>query len=190
MGGYIPDFNARNRHRLIDELKARAEERPDLWRIQLWLLDNLIADHRLEEAACWLDRLSRIHQSYRIPFYQALIARAAGNRPRYEHLVQEITETYSDQWIPLFDLGSLQADDGQYDAAIALFRRSMELQTPPRFVDALEAIAHVHEIRGDRAAAIAVREEELQILSEDWDTTAGETADAVHREIHRLRRLE
>lgn len=189
MGGYIPDFNAHNRHRLIDELKARAEERPDLWRIQLWLLDNLIADHRLEEAAHWLDRLSLVHQSYRIPFYRALIARAAGDRAVYDRLVREIAESYSDQWMSLFDLGSLHADDGQYDTAIDLFRRSMELQTPPRFVDALEAIAHIHEIRGDRAAAAAVWEEELQVLSEDWNTTAGETADAVHREIRRLRGL-
>lgn len=189
MGGYIPDFNARNRHRLIDELQARAEERPDLWRIQLWLLDNLIADHRLEEATRWLERLQRVHQSYRIPFYRALIARAAGDRAEYEARVQELARDYGDQWMPLFDLASLLAGDGQYDSAIGFFRRSMELQPPPRYVDALEAMAHIHEICGDADAAIAVWEEELRVLAEDWNTTAGETADVVHREIRRLRSL-
>jgi len=189
MGGYIPDFNARNRHRLIDELKSRAEERPDLWRIQLWLLDNLIADHRLEEAACWLDRLSRVHTSYRIPFYRAMIARAAGDRSGYEACIREIEAEYSDQWVALFDLGSLLAGDGQYEAAIGYFRRSMDLETAPRYVDALEAMAHIYEIQGDRDRAIAIWEEELEILAQDWNTTSGETADVVHREIRRLRAL-
>ena len=187
MGGYIPDYNCRNHHRLIDELKARAEERPDLWRTQLWLLDNLIADHRLEEANYWLEQLSRVHQSYRIPFYRAMIARAAGNRSSYESWVRTLETDYADQWTAMLDLGTLMADDARYDAAIGCYRRAMELQTTPRYVDPLEAIAHIHEIRGDREAAIAVWEEELQILAQDWNTTAGETADVVHREIRRLR---
>ena len=187
MGGYIPDYNCRNHHRLIDELKARAEERPDLWRIQLWLLDNLIADHRLEEAAVWLERLSQVHQSFRIPFYRAKIARAAGDRSAYEAWRQVIERDYADQWAALFDLGSMAAGDAQYEQAIAFFRRAMELQDAPRYVDPLEAMAQIYEIRGDRAAAADVWEEELRILAEDWNTTTGETADVVHREIRRLR---
>lgn len=189
MGGHISDYNFRNHHRLIDELKARAEERPDLWKIQLWLLDNLIADHRLEEASLWLDRLSRIHSSYRIPFYRAQIARAAMDRAGYEDCLRQIGETYADQWTALFDLGGLLADDGRYTDALQCFRSSMELQSAPRYVDALEAMAQIHEIRGDYMGAITVLEEELQVLAEDWDTTTGETADAVHREIRRLRGL-
>jgi len=187
MGGYISDFNCRNHHRLIDELKVRAEERPDLWRIQLWLLDNLIADGRLTEAAQWLDRLSRVHRSYRIPLYRAMIARAAGDRTGYENWLWEIEANYADQWTAQFDLGGLLAADGRYDAAAVCFRRAVELQAPPRYVDPLEALAQLHEISGDRAQAIAALEEELRILAEDWSTTTGETADAVHREIRRLR---
>ena len=187
MGGYISDYNCRNHHRLIDELKARAEERPDLWRIQLWLLDNLIADHRLEEAAQWLDRLSRVHDSYRILFYRAMIARAAGDRQEFEAQIRKIEEQFADQWSALFDLGSLMADDGRYDFAVNCYRRAMELQSAPRYVDPLEAMAHIYEIQGDRNRAIAIWEEELRVLAEDWNTTAGETADAVHREIRRLR---
>ena len=189
MGGYIPDFNARNRHRLIDELKRQAEERPDLWRILLWLLDNLIADCRLEEARQWLDRLSGVHQSYRIPFYRAMIARASGNQEEYETSIREIEAEYSDQSSAMFDLGSMLAGNGRYEAAIGYFRRAMDLETVPRYVDALEAMAHIHEILGNIPAAIAVWEEELQILADDWSTTTGETADRVHREIRRLRSL-
>lgn len=187
MGGYISDYNCRNHHLLIDELKRRAEERPDLWRIQLWLLDNLIADHRLEEAAYWLDQLSRVHQSYRLPFYRAMIARAAGDRAAYEAGIREIEQDYADDWTALFDLGGLLAGDGRYEDAIRCFRRSVELESVPRYVDALEAMAHIYEICGEPEQAIAVLEEELDILARDWNTTAGETADAVHREIRRLR---
>ena len=116
-----------------------------------------------------------------------MIARAAGDRMAFEASIREIETNYADQWSALFDLGSLMADDARYDAAIRCYRRAMELQASPRYVDPLEAMAHIHEIQGDRSQAIAVLEEELQVLAEDWNTTAGETADAVHREIRRLR---
>lgn len=189
MGGYIADFNFRNHHRLIDELKSRAEKRPDLWRIQLWLLDNLIDDHRLEEASLWLERLGQVHSSYRIPYYRAMIARSAGDRAEYAACIREIQDRYSDQPNAIFDLGSMLAADGRYHDAVSCFRRAMDLEATPRYVDALEAMAHIHEIEGDIPAAIAVWEEELQVLAEDWNTITGETADAVHREIRRLRNL-
>ena len=57
-------------------------------------------------------------------------------------------------------------------------------------MDGLECIAQICEITGDLSGAIQALEEELQVLAEDWDTTTGETADVVRREISRLERLE
>ncbi len=45
----------------------------------------------------------------------------------------------------------------------------------------------VHELMGNYPEAIAALEEELVVLARDWNTTEGETADAVRREIARLR---
>jgi hypothetical protein len=65
----------------------------------------------------------------------------------------------------------------------------MEIQKPPRMVDALEAIAQVCERMRDPARGIEALEREIVILREEWNTASGETVDYVRREIERLRAL-
>ena len=59
-------------------------------------------------------------------------------------------------------------------------------QAPPRYVDALESLAILRELRGD-TGAIAAREEQLELYRTEWSFTEGETADSVRRDIARLR---
>ena len=53
-------------------------------------------------------------------------------------------------------------------------------------MDNLESIAQVCELEGDIPGAIAVLEEEIAVLAEQWDTRTGETVDKLRREIGRL----
>ena len=50
MDGFIPDWCARNHHKLIDYYRDYLEKHPQDWRAHMWLLDNLIDDNRLAEA--------------------------------------------------------------------------------------------------------------------------------------------
>ena len=64
----------------------------------------------------------------------------------------------------------------------------MELQEAPRYVDPLESIALVKEIMGDIPGAMAALEEEIALLADEWNSTAGETVDKVRREMERLKK--
>ena len=48
------------------------------------------------------------------------------------------------------------------------------------------SIAHIHEIRGENAKAIAAYREALRIQKEDWGVISGEEREAVERAIRRL----
>ena len=50
-----------------------------------------------------------------------------------------------------------------------------------------EDIAHICEIRGDKAGAIAAYREQLRLMREDWGIVSGEECEAVERAIQRLR---
>ena len=59
-GSYIPDWNVRNHHALIQWLSDYCTRNPKNRPAHMWLLDNLIDDRRLAEARQWLEKLARI----------------------------------------------------------------------------------------------------------------------------------
>ena len=66
-------------------------------------------------------------------------------------------------------------------------RKALAVGKPPRYVDPIISIAQILELQGDFAGAIAAREEELEMYKTEWNFTEGETADAVRRDIARLK---
>ena len=55
-GSYIPDWNVRNHHALIDWFSGYCRRDPHNRCTLMWLLDNLIDDRRLAEARVWLEK--------------------------------------------------------------------------------------------------------------------------------------
>lgn len=188
MGGRCPDWCAANHHRLIDWYKEFLERHPDNWRACLWMLDQLMDDQRFEEAAVYCDRLARIDHTYRVPLYRGLLLWWSGQREEAGAVWDQMCRDYPDQWQVWLSMGDAMARSCRWEEAIRCYRKGIEVQTPPRYVDALESIAQIREIVGDIPGAIQALEEELAVLAEDWDTVTGETADSVCREIDRLER--
>ena len=60
------------------------------------------------------------------------------------------------------------------------------MQPSPKYVDSAASIAHICEIRGDRAGAVSAYREQLRLLHEEWGIISGEEHDEVERAIHRL----
>ena len=60
------------------------------------------------------------------------------------------------------------------------------MQPAPKFIDSAMSIAHISEIRGDKAGAIEAYREVLRIQREDWGIVSGEERDEVERAIRRL----
>ena len=185
-GSYMPDWNVRNHHALIDWFGDYCRCHPDNRAALMWLLDNLIDDRRLTEAREWLEKLARIDSSFRTPMYRYLIALAAGEKDESEKQKRELEALADSEWCCALTLGDICTQRQEYDEAVAWYRRGQELQPSPKFTDSATSIAHICEIRGDREGAIEAYREVLRLLKEDWGIVSGEEREAVERAIRKL----
>lgn len=187
MGGALPDWCGRNRYKLIEYYEEFLKKHPDYPRGYLWMLDNLIADHRLSEAKAYLEKMAKVDHSFRVPLYRGILLRAAGRFEEAERCLSEMEEQYADDWMVSLSLGDLAAERQQYDTAIAYYRRALTQQEKPRYADSYESIAQIYIIQKNYEGAIAAYEEELELFRNEWGFTEGESADKIRREITRLK---
>ena len=185
-GSYIPDWNVRNHHALIGWLIDYCRRHPDKRCTLMWLLDNLIDDRRLSEAREWLEKLAMIDSSFRVPMYRYLIAQAAGDSAEVEKQLGALEALADSEWCCAATLGDIYTQRQDYNRAIDWYRRGQELQPSPKFTDSAASIAHICEIRGDKAGAIESYREVLRLLREDWGIVSGEEREAVERAIRAL----
>jgi transcriptional regulator with XRE-family HTH domain len=189
MGGRASDWYCWSHHREIEFWKAHLKEHPDASRAYLWLMDDLIDDQRFDEARAYLSEMAKYERTFRVPLYEGNIEWFAGNRETAMEIWKGMCEAYADEWMVWLSMGDVYARQGAFEEAIAMYEKAMEVQKPPRMVDALEAIAQVCERMGDPKRGIKALEREIVILKEEINTTSGETVDYVRREIERLRAL-
>ena len=183
-GSYISDWNVRNHHALIAYLSDYCERNPRNRCTLMWLLDNLIDDRRLTEAKGWLEKLAAVDNTFRTPMYRYQIALAEGKGEADARLAE--LEALEDDWCLALVLGDIYTQRQAYDKAVEWYRKGQQMQPAPKFTDAATSIAHICEIRGDRAGAVAAYREVLRILREDWGVVSGETRDEIERAIRKL----
>ena len=185
-GSYISDWNVRNHHSLIEWFSDYCRRNPQNRAAVMWLLDNLIDDHRLDEAAEWLERLAAIDGTFRTPMYRYMIAAAAGDGTADQRL-GELEAAEDREWCWALTLADIYTQRQEYDRAIEWYRKGQDMQPAPKFTDAATSIAHICEIRGDKEGAIEAYREVLRLLREDWGIVSGEQCEEVERAIQRLR---
>ena len=183
-GSYMPDWNVRNHHALIEWLSEFCQRNPGNRPALMWLLDNLIDDRRLAEAKAWLEKLAAIDNTFRTPMYRYLIALAEGKGEADQRLKE--LEALEDDWCLALTLGDIYTQRQAYDKAVEWYRKGQQMQPAPKFTDAATSIAHICEIRGDKAGAVAAYREVLHILREDWGIVSGEVRDEIERAIRKL----
>ena len=172
----------------IDWCKDFVAQNPDYRGGYLWLMDLLLTDCRVDEAQAVCDALAKIDDSYRLPLYRGHIAWAQGDRETAQAIWEQMCRDFPGEWCVWLSMGNVHARTGRFAEAAADFRKAMELQEAPRYVDPLESIALVKEIMGDIPGAMAALEEEIALLADEWNSTAGETVDKVRREMERLKK--
>ena len=183
---YIPDWCCRNHHALIEWFSDYCRRNPNNRPALMWLLDNLIDDRRLAEAREWLGKLEQIDSTFRTPMYRCLIAQAAGEREETDRLLLALEAMEGQDWSWALTVGDLFTQRQEYDKAVSWYRRAQEMQPAPKFVDSAESIAHICEIRGDRAGAADAYREQLRLLEEDWGIVSGEEHAKIERAIQKL----
>ena len=183
-GSYMPDWNMRNHHALIEWLSEYCQKSPENRAAIMWLLDNLIDDRRLTEAKNWLGKLAAIDSTFRTPMYRYLIALAEGKGEADERLKE--LEALEDDWCLSLVLGDIYTQRQEYDRAVDLYKKGLALQASPKFTDGAMCIAHIREIQGDKAGAVEAYREVLRLMREEWGIVGGEGREAVERAIRRL----
>ena len=193
--GHSPwDWNVANHARAIDfykEVIRQDNGSPKTPMPYYYLIDQLIADRRTQEATFWLEEMRKLpaHNPCLIPVYRAHIALAELDAQRAEEIMQAGLEEFSGSVAFLFESAQYYARQCQYEKAIQFYEASWAAEEgkKPRFTDALQAIAMIYEIRGERKKAAATQERLLGALKDEWHLTEDDREVLeTQREISRL----
>ena len=181
------DWCSGNHRELIDYYHEFVRKNPDYRSGYLWLLDNLLADGRLEEALETVRDMEKLGYSYHVPLYEGHIAARMGDQETAEQLWKQMLDREPDSWIIWSTLGDARVKQCRYDEAAACFEKAAALEPAPRYIDNWDSIGQIREIQGRWAEAAAAYENVLRIYREDWNTTEGFHVDTFREKILRCR---
>ncbi len=172
-GHAVWDWNAANHAAAIDFYRELVEANPDSALPYAYLLDNLIADHRVEEAEKVLARLcQKRSKPIANQVYRAHIALARFDEPAADRIMEELVDTHPNDSACLFEAAQYFAQKCDYERAIAYYERSFDCEKRrPRFQDQLQGIACIHQIRGDRRKAAETYDRIIDLLRNEWGFT-------------------
>ena len=186
---YIWDWNLSNHTKAIDFYRDLVEANPESRLPYAYLLDNLIADHRADEAEEVLDRLCGLEGANPVTtrVYRAYIALARFDEPAADEIIRKLIEEYPDDSICLFEAAQYHAMKCDYQKAIELYERSFgNEKRRPRFQDELHGIAEIFEIMGEYQQAAATYDRIIALLRDEWGMTEETTLKDAQREKARL----
>ena len=173
-GHAIWDWNLANHAKAIDFYRELSEANPDLRLPYSYLLDNLIADHRVTEAEAVLERMRKLpdENPVMIQVYRAYIALARFDEPAADGIMESLRRDHENDSAFLFEAAQYYARKCDYDRAIEHYELSFEKTTRrPRFMDELHGIADIYEIRGDYGNAAKTWSRIVELLENEWGMT-------------------
>lgn len=189
-GNYaVWDWNIANHSGAINFYRELAEANPDATLPYCYLLDNLIADHRTDEAEKYLARYSNLEKAKpaMVLAYRARIELARFNEPAADAIIERMTGENPDDSDCLFEAAQYCALKCDYPKAIEYYERSFEKEKrQPRFIDQLQGIAEIQEIMGDYRKAAETCDRIIELLEKDWGMTEEVELRNVQKEKERL----
>ena len=189
-GHAVWDWNVSNHKQAIDFYSELVQKNPDQRLPYLYLLDNLLADHRADEAEQVLGRLCRLPDLKPVfePSYRAHIALARFDAAAADAIIEQMLREAPEDSDCLFEGAQYYALKCDYDKAVDCYERAFACDPRrPRYQDALMGIADISEIRGDYARAADACRRIVALLKNEW----GMTEDlALQQAEDRLRRME
>ena len=169
------DWNIANHTEVIDFYKSVIENdniTPKTPLPYYEVMDNLIADHRADEAKKYLDEYKKLpaHKPFLVPVYEAYIAISEYDIKKADEIMSEALAEYSNHSGFLFESAQYHARKCEYKKAIEFYEASWKLEEDqkPRFTDALEGIAIIYEILGDKKKALETYDRMILCIKEEW----------------------
>lgn len=183
------DWNITNHTDAIEFYREIVEKNPKMTLPYAYLLDNLIADHRADEAEEYLDQLCTLKSSDPITnqVYRAHIALARFDKAAADRIIEELIAAYPDSFVCLFEAAQYYAKICCYKKAVDCYEKSFEMeQRRPRFQDELQGIADIYEITGNYLKAAETYERIIDLLQNEWKMTDEAELQYAKREKTRL----
>ena len=175
-----------NHFSVIRYIKDYVERRPELRYPRILLVENLLADHRLDEAEA---EIAKMKKDYSAIDYSAKLAFLRNDRVTAQKLWEQAAKDYPNVWQTYDCLGEGYRMLGMFEEALDAFEKGFTIQNAPRYTDGLLARAQVHELVGDFEGAIEDRTRIIDCLKTEYNVTDGESLDENLREIERLKGL-
>ncbi len=136
------------------------------------VMDNLIADHRAKEAKEYLEIYKTLpaHKPFLVPVYEAYIAMAEYDVPRADKIMESALKDFADHSGFLFESGQYYARKCEYEKAIAFYEASWtaDRDKKPRYTDALDGIATIYKIIGDKKKALEAYDRMIACIKDEW----------------------
>lgn len=187
------DWNVANHSKVIDFYKqviADDHIEPGTPLPYMYLIDNLIVDHRTKEAEEYLRIYASLpaHRPFMIPVYEAAIALAAFDEARADSVMEKALKDFPEEKDLLFEAAQYYARKCDYAKAIQYYEASYaaDEDNKPRFTDALEGIAVIYEILGDYQKAAETQKRILEALKTEWGFSEETVIHETELEIERL----
>ena len=189
-GHAVWDWNMANHAKAVDFYRELVRENPETRLPYLYLLDNLIADHRVAEAEETLEKLKKLPDADPVmtEVYRAYIALARYDEPAADAIIEALRKDHENDSAFLFEAAQYYARKCDYDCAIAHYELSFEKETRhPRFMDELHGISEIYEIRGDYQKAAETWDRIAELLEQEWGMTEETELTHARKESARLR---
>ena len=183
------DWNMSNHSAAIEFYRELADENPGARLPLMYMIDNLLADGRADEAEAALSRLSGTDASpAQIQVYRAHIALARFDETTADRIIGELVESGSDDSVCLFEAAQYHAKKCDWAQAIELYERSFSSEKRyPRYQDELCAIAQIYEITGEYRKAAQTWDRIIDLLENEWGMT--EDTELTHAKAEKARLL-
>ena len=144
------------------------------------VMDNLLADHRTSEARRYLEEYKTLPacKPFLVPVYEAYIAMAEYDIHRADEIMSEALKHFSDHSGFLFESAQYHSRKCEYEKAIAFYEASWRAdeENKPRYTDALEGIAVIYTILGEKQKAIEAYDRMIDCVKDEWGYTSDDAA--------------
>ena len=153
------------------------------------VMDNLISDHRTSEAREYLDKYKTLpaHKPFLIPVYEAYIAMAEYDVHTADEIMSSALKEFTDHSGFLFESAQYHARKCEYEKAIEFYEASWsaDQDNKPRYTDALDGLATIYTILGEKAKAIETYDRMIACIRDEWGY---KEEDAAVTEVERKKR--
>ena len=173
-GHAVWDWNVANHTNAIEFYYGLVKENPESVKARYYLLDNLIADHRADEAEKVLENLAGLKDANPVlcEVYKAHIALARFNESEADRIMENLAASHASDSDCLFEAAQYYAMKCDYEKAIEFYERSFAAdKRRPRFMDALMGIADIYQIMGDFRKAASTYDRIVELLEKEWGLT-------------------